>query len=112
MSEHNHDEGCDCGCEHDHEEELRVTLTLDNDEVISCIVLTIFEAGDNEYIALLPEKDNDDGEVFLYRYFENDGEPTLANIEDDDEYELVADAFDELLDSAEYDEIVEEAETE
>ena len=40
------------------------------------------------------------------------GAPTLDNIEDDDEYEIVADAFDELLDSQEYDELVGEDELE
>ena len=39
-----------------------------------------------------------------------DGKPDLENIEDDDEFELVSDAFDELLDAAEYDEIVGEDE--
>lgn len=39
--------------------------------------------------------------------FQEEGQqPTLENIEDDDEYEIAADAFDELLDSAEYDEVV------
>lgn len=36
--------------------------------------------------------------------------PDLDNIEDDDEYEIVADAFDELLDDQEFDEIVGEDE--
>ena len=50
---------------------------------------------------------------YLYRYSETeDGEPTLDNIEDDDEYEVVADAFDELLDAQEYDELVGEDELE
>ena len=35
-------------------ENLTVTLTLDNDEVLECAVLTIFSAGTEEYIALLP----------------------------------------------------------
>ena len=35
---------------------------------------------------------------------------TWENIEDDDEYEIVADAFDELLDEQEYDELVGEDE--
>ena len=53
------------------------------------------------------------GEVYLYRYTETeDGAPNLENIEDDDEYEIVADAFDELLDEQEYDEIVGEDELE
>ena len=53
----------------------------------------------------------DEGEVYLYRYEEDaDGNPSLDNIEDDDEYEVVADAFDELLDDQEFDEIVGEDE--
>ena len=49
---------------------------------------------------------NDDGEVFIYRYFEDEeGNPSLDNIQDDDEYEAVADRFDELLDEAEFDDM-------
>lgn len=86
-----------------------VTLTLDDDTELECIVLTIFPAGDKEYIALLPMDGSEDeeGEVYLYRYEEDaDGNPSLSNIEDDDEYDIVADAFDELLDEQEYDELV------
>ena len=97
------------------EEEMTVTLTLDDDTEVECVVLTIFNAGEREYIALLPVEgaDSEEGEVYLYRYSETeDGEPTLDNIEDDDEYEVVADAFDELLDAQEYDELVGEDELE
>ncbi|MBP3462492.1 MAG: DUF1292 domain-containing protein [Tyzzerella sp.] len=107
MSEHTHDHNCDCGCN----EEVTVTLTLDNDEEIECAVLTIYSVDDKEYIALLPldeEGDNEDGEVYIYRYSEVDGEPTLDNIEDDDEYEAAADAFDEWLDEQEFEDMVEE----
>ena len=109
MSEHNHDCGCgheDCNCG---EENLTVTLTLDNDEVLECAVLTIFSAGDRRYIALLPLEDAEDteeGDVFIYRFEEDEnGEPTLDNIEDDDEYELAADAFDEWLDEQDFEEL-------
>lgn len=94
-------------------EEMTVTLTLDDGKELECVVLTIFPAGDKEYIALLPmeEEEAEDGEVYLYRYTEDeDGQPNLENIEDDEEYEIVADAFDELLDEQEYDEIVGEEE--
>ena len=94
------------------QEEMTVTLTLDE---IECVVLTIFTAGERDYIALLPMEgaEAEEGEVYLYRYSESeDGQPNLENIEDDDEYEIVADAFDELLDDAEYDELVGEDETE
>lgn len=82
------------------DEVVTVTLTLDDDEVKECAVLTIYEAGSHEYIALLPIDENGDPEgddVYLYRYAEVDGEPTLENIEDDDEYETAADTFDKLL---------------
>ena len=49
--------------------------------------------------------------MYLYRYSETeDGTPILDNIESDEEYEIVSDAFDELLDSQEYDELVSEDE--
>ena len=95
------------------QEEMTVTLTLDDGSEVECVVLTIFEAGDRDYIALLPTEgaEADEGEVYLYRYEEDaDGNPSLDNIEDDDEYEVVADAFDELLDDQEFDEIVGEDE--
>lgn len=90
-------------------QDLTVTLTLDNDEELECAVLNIFKAGERDYIALLPideEGNNEDGEVYLYRFTDN-GEgvdPTLENIEDDEEYEIVADKFDEWLDTIEYEE--------
>lgn len=116
MSEHNHDCecGCGCGCEHDHEhEEMTVTLTLDDGSELECVVLTIFPVEERQYIALLPidEIEGEDGEVYLYRFNElEDGELELLNIEDDEEYEKVADAFDEFLDEEEFDEMFEEDE--
>ena len=95
------------------EQEMTVTLTLDDDTEVECVVLTVFNAGEHEYIALLPMEgaDSEEGEVYLYRYTEDEnGAPNLENIEDDDEYEIVADAFDELLDEQEYDELVSEDE--
>ena len=90
-------------------EEVTVTLTLDDDTELECAVLTIYEVDGQEYIALLPmNEDNEDGDVYLYRYVEVDGEPTLENIEDDDEYEAAADAFDEWLDEQEFEEMIEE----
>lgn len=86
-----------------------ITLTLDNDETIECSVLTIYPAAGRQYIALLPlneQGENEDGEVFIYRFREENGAPTLENIEDDDEYEAASDGFDEWLDSMEYDELV------
>ena len=99
----------------ENDEEMTVTLTLDDGTELECVVLTIFEAGEKEYIALLPldGREAEDGEVYLYSYVEDiNGNPDLENIDSDEEYEIVADAFDELLDSAEYDELVSEDEVE
>ena len=46
-----------------------------------------------------------------YKYYEDeDGEPGLDNIETEAEFYLASDAFDELVESGEYDEIIEEEE--
>ena len=87
-----------------------VTLTLEDDTEVECIILAIFPAGDKDYIALLPVDENgeaeDDAEVLIYRFIDHgeDAEPELLNIEDDEEYEIAADAFDEMLDDEEFDE--------
>lgn len=97
----------------ENDEEATVTLELDDGTSVECAVLTIFPVGENDYIALLPLEGEaaEEGEVYLYKYMESpEGEPSLDNILDDDEYEAVADAFDELLDSQEYDEIIGEDE--
>ena len=77
---------------------------------MECQILTIFEADGRDYIALLPvdedEQPNEDSEVFIYRYSEDaEGNPSLENIEDDEEYEVVSDHFDELLDEAEFEDL-------
>ena len=76
-------------------DDIRVSLELDDGEV-ECKILFIFEIKDQDYIALIPldEKgnENEDGEVFLYRYFEDDqGLPSIENNESEEEYELSAD---------------------
>ena len=86
--------------ENKNNEQATVTLTLDDDTELECMVLTIFPAGGRDYIALLPMDDieEEEGDVYLYRYEEDEsGNPNLTNIEDDEEYEVAADAFDELL---------------
>ncbi|MFR7443379.1 MAG: DUF1292 domain-containing protein [Sellimonas intestinalis] len=72
-------------------------------------MLANFSAGTHEYIALLPLDENgeanESGDVFIYRYEEIDGEPNLSNIEEDEEYDAAADAFDEWLDEQEFNEL-------
>ena len=96
-------------------EEMTVDLDLDDGTSVTCAVVTILTVSNRDYIVLLPldkNGDNADGEVWFYRYSENpddpNEEPELEYIDDDDEYEAVADAFDEYLDASEFDELVDE----
>lgn len=92
--EHHHHGDHECGCNHEHAHDT-ITLTLDNDETLECVVIGIFDVDDREYIALLP---NDEENVLLYRYAEAENdEVDLANIEDDDEFELVSKTFLSLI---------------
>ena len=62
---------------------------------------------DPDFELPLDEKGNasEEGDVYLYRFQEVNGNPTLDNIESDEEYEMVADAFDEWLDNAEFEDM-------
>lgn len=87
------------------------TLYLDDGTEMECAVIAIFPAQGRDYIALLPTSgpQYEEGEVILYRYRETEEanpEPVLENIESDEEFEIVSDAFDELLDDEEFDELV------
>ena len=91
-----------------------MTVTLDFEEgTVTCAIITILEVDGRDYIVLMPLDENgqnDDGEVWIYRYSENpddpNEEPEIEYIDDDEEYEKVEDAFDEYLDSCEFDELV------
>lgn len=96
------------------DEEMTVELDLDDGSTVNCAVITILTVESKDYIVLLPlneEGENEEGEVWFYRYSENpddpNEEPVLDYIEDDDEYEKVSDAFDEYLDNCEFDELME-----
>lgn len=92
------------------EEDIMVTLSLDDGQDVECRIITIFESDGQDYIALLPldknGAENTDGEVYLYRYFEDEeGNPSLENIVSDEEQEAAADRFDEWLDEAYFEEM-------
>ena len=91
-------------------ESLTVTLTLENDEELECAVLTMFETDGREYIALLPldeNGDNDDGQVYLYRFIDNGEaeEPGLENIIEDEEFERVSEAFNDWMEEQDFGDI-------
>ena len=95
------------------DEEMTVTLDLEDGSSVTCAIVTILTVNKQDYIVLLPleeDGENHDGMVWFYRYSEDEkdpnAEPELSYIDDDEEYEMVADAFDEYLDNAEFDELI------
>ena len=91
------------------EEEMSITITLDDDTEVECEVVTILTVDEKDYIVVLPQDGGErfpEDEVWIYGYKENpddpNEEPELIYIDDDDEYDRVADAFDEYLDNLEF----------
>ncbi|MCR5032645.1 MAG: DUF1292 domain-containing protein [Lachnospiraceae bacterium] len=85
------------------------TVDIDLDEgTVTCEIVCILKVNGKDYIYLLPtnSKETPEGDVWIYGYTESaSGEPDLIYIEDDDEYEQAADAFDEYLDNMDFDEL-------
>ena len=89
--------------------DMTVELELDDGRTVNCAIVTILTVGEKDYIVLLPldeDGQSSEGEVWFYGYKEDETdpnvEPELFYIDDDNEYEAVADAFDEYLDNEEF----------
>ena len=98
---------------------------IEKDELVEYTTLILsLEEGDREfaiikelsvdgqtYVALSPFVGADEvsDDIYFYRYDIEDGEPTLGVIPDDadDEFEAVADAYDEWLDEVMFDQMSE-----
>lgn len=89
-----------------------VTLTMEDGTDVRCEVVAIFPAPNgNRYVAVTPDDDNSE-DLYLFRLEPDDegGEEDfiLVDIEDDDELDIAADAFDELLDEQDWADLTEE----
>lgn len=91
-----------------------VTLETDDGDM-DCGVITMLEIDDKEYIALSPLDENEEltEEVWFY-HFKRDpsgaDQHEIIFIEDEDEYDKVAEAFGEWLDTLEFEEVEESEE--
>ncbi len=80
-----------------------IEVTDDEGKKYTFEVLDAIESDDGRYLALLPVHETaeelleDSGELVIVKVGEEDGEEYFFPIEDDDEYEFVADAFIERL---------------
>ncbi len=88
-------------CEHCNDEEFyTVTLNLEDGD-LECGVITVFDMGDQDYIALFPLDENGEpasDDVYLYRYSEDGESQEIEYIDDEDELNAASDRFDEWLD--------------
>ena len=82
------------------EEEYEVIKLMNNDdEEEEFEVILSFEVENNEYVALLPvnTKFEDGEEVLLFRVTSDDDETTFMPIEDEEEFEIVAESYYEFM---------------
>ena len=94
----------------ENDDDVVVTIEMDDGSEVTCEILTIFDVGEQDYIALLPYEEDgkpvDGDTVYIYRYHEDEhGTPALEHIQTDEEYEAVEERFDELQDEAYFDEM-------
>ncbi len=82
-----------------------ITLCDDNGKEYSFEVIDAIETDDARYLAMLPVYDDpkkmleESGELVIVKVLEEDGEEFFSEIEDDDEYETIADAFVDRLEN-------------
>ena len=80
-------------------------ITLEDDDGVEYTfeVLDRIETDEARYVALLPVYDDpkkmldDNGELVILKVNEENGEEFFEDIEDDDEYDMIVDAFTERL---------------
>ena len=82
-----------------------ITLADDDGKEYSFEILDAIETDEARYLALLPTFNDPqklleaDGELVIVKVGEEDGEEYFYEIEDDDEYETIADAFVDRLEN-------------
>ncbi len=82
-----------------------ITLADDSGKEYTFEVLDAIESDSGKYLALLPQYSDpkemleDSGELVIVKVGEENGEEYFYEIEDDDEYETVADAFIDRLEN-------------
>lgn len=86
----------------DEDDDVMVTIELE-DQDLDCEILTIFTLNSQDYIVLMPVDEHgdpiDDSMVYIYRYLEDaDGNPSIDNIQTDEEYDRVNRYFTQLAD--------------
>ena len=77
-----------------------ITLEFDDDEVVECEIMGVFDYEGKDYIALIPLDDSDD--VYIYGYKEvGEDEFEIVDIDDDELFAKVVEEFDTIMASEE-----------
>ena len=82
--------GEECGSRINLDDKI-IKLTTDEGEQIDCLILLKYVMGTKDYIAVMPLKDNPEGDIYLFRMIK--GRTELENIEDEEEYQKAAEVF-------------------
>ncbi len=86
-----------------YEEEIVVLIDEDNVE-IEFEIIEIFELNDQNYAFLFPVDDEDDEAVIMKIVVDVDGEDILVDIEDDEEWNSVVAAWEDIVEEFEEEE--------
>ena len=79
------------------EPEEVITLVDEEGAEHDFTVIDIIEVDGSEYAILLPVEEENDEAIILKFAHDDDGNELLVDIEDDEEWEKVADAWEEML---------------
>lgn len=79
------------------ESEEVITLVDEEGEEHDFTVIDIIEVEGSEYAILLPVEEENDEAIILKFTHDEDGNELLVDIEDDEEWEKVADAWEEMM---------------
>ena len=87
-----------------------IPIKMEDGSEVECEVLAIFPVDGKQYIALV-DKDNEDSDIWMYRFVPvGEEEFNIEDIEDDKEFEKVEDAFNQMVEAAEIDAVIDEKE--
>lgn len=78
-----------------------VTLVDEEGEEHDFTLIEIIEVDGAEYAILLPADEDDNEAIILRLTKDEEGNDLLVDIEDDDEWEKVADAYEEMIEADE-----------
>jgi len=91
--------------EHEHGDEEIIVLTDEDGNEHEFSIVQVIKVDEKDYAILLPMDGEEEAEeAVILRIDQEDGEDILVEIENEDEFERVAEAWEELLDEETYDE--------